>query len=132
MAPEIRCTTYLNQTCTSKHLHNHTGCNDRRDTQLHDGSTVGGQNDTHPVERIRGLGRLNTIDGDLATDKENKQSNGSPKKLLAKGDLLSTHTKRHLMGEPMTHNIGIMHCWGVNRYSVDSDKRYHSETSFFI
>jgi hypothetical protein len=78
---------YLNQTGTRKHLHNHTRSNNRGDTQLHDGATVGSQNHTHPVKGIRGLGGLNSIDGNLTANKENEKRNGRPKELFAKGDL---------------------------------------------
>ena len=79
--------TYLNETSTRQHLHDHARCDDGRDAQFHNGATVGGQNDTHPVERVRRLGRLDAVDGDLAADEENEERNGSPEEFFAKGDL---------------------------------------------
>jgi len=37
---------------TGKQLHDETSGDDRGDTELHQGTTVGGQDDTHPIERI--------------------------------------------------------------------------------
>lgn len=42
----------LNDLSTSQQLHNETRSNDGRDSQLHQRSSVGGQNDTYPVEGI--------------------------------------------------------------------------------
>ena len=38
---------------TGKELHDHARRNDRRDTKLHKCTTVGCENDTHPVEWVR-------------------------------------------------------------------------------
>jgi hypothetical protein len=77
----------LNDTGTSEELHDETGSNNRTDSELHKRSAVGSEDDSHPVERIGGLGRLNTIDRDLAAHQEDEQSDGSPEKLLTEWDL---------------------------------------------
>ena len=42
----------INDLCTSKELHNHTGSDDRANTEFHQSTSVGGEDDSHPVERI--------------------------------------------------------------------------------
>lgn len=43
----------LDQVGTSQQLHEHAGGNNGGNTEFHQGSTVGGENGTHPVEGIR-------------------------------------------------------------------------------
>mmetsp|Transcript_66406 Transcript_66406/g.185620 ORF Transcript_66406/g.185620 Transcript_66406/m.185620 type:complete len:379 (+) Transcript_66406:578-1714(+) len=68
----------LDDARTSEKLHDKTRSNDRTDSKLHESTTVGGQNNTHPVERIGGLGTLDTINGDLTANQENEKSDGGP------------------------------------------------------
>ena len=77
----------LNDTRTSQKLHNKTRSDNRTDPELHESTTVGSKDNSHPVERIRGFGTLNTIDWNLTAHQEDEQSNSSPKKLLAEGNL---------------------------------------------
>ena len=63
---------YFNDTRAGKQLHDKTRRNNRTNAQFHESTSVGGENDTHPVERIRRLGRLDAVNGNLATDKEDK------------------------------------------------------------
>ena len=42
----------LDEVGTGEELHDHTGGNDGRDTEFHESTTVGSENDTHPVERV--------------------------------------------------------------------------------
>lgn len=46
---------------SSEELHDHTRCDNRGDTQLHEGSPVGSENDTHPVEGIRRVRGHDTV-----------------------------------------------------------------------
>jgi hypothetical protein len=77
----------FNDTRSSQKLHDKTGGNNGTDTKFHQCTTVGSENDTHPVEGIGRLGTLNTIDGDLAANQENEESNGSPEELLTERNL---------------------------------------------
>merc|ERR1719466_3799 len=48
----LRSVPHLYQLGTSQQLHDQTGGHDGGDTQLHEGSSVGSEDDTDPVERI--------------------------------------------------------------------------------
>lgn len=81
----------LDNTTSSKKLHDKTRCYNRTDSKFHKSSTVGSEDNTHPVERITGFGALNTIDRNLTAHKENEQSNGCPKNLFSEWDLLYSY-----------------------------------------
>ena len=60
----------LNKVCTSEKLDDHARSDDGSDTELHECSTVGGENDTHPVERVSGVGGHDAVERDLRADEE--------------------------------------------------------------
>jgi hypothetical protein len=68
-------------------LHHQSRGDNWTDTKFHQSTTVGSKNDTHPVERITGLGRLNTVNRNLTAHQENEKDNRGPKKLFTEGDL---------------------------------------------
>lgn len=72
---------------TSKQLHDQTRGHDRADTELHQSTTVGSQDNAHPVEWIRRVGRTNTIERDLAANQEDEEGDNSPHDLLLEWDL---------------------------------------------
>ena len=45
----------LNQVRSCEELHDHSGRDDGRNAQLHESPPIRGENDTHPVERVRGF-----------------------------------------------------------------------------
>ena len=77
----------LDDSRSSQKLHNQTRRDNGTDTKFHQSTTIGRHNDTHPVERITGLGRLDTVDGNLTAYQENEKDNRGPKKLFAEGNL---------------------------------------------
>jgi len=100
----------LDDSGTGQKLHNQTRSDNGTNTKFHKGTTVGSHDDTHPVERITGLGRLDTIERDLAANQENEKDNGSPKKLLAEGNLsvrgLNLREDRHDGADQMQKSHG--------------------------
>mmetsp|Transcript_29905 Transcript_29905/g.54997 ORF Transcript_29905/g.54997 Transcript_29905/m.54997 type:complete len:351 (+) Transcript_29905:815-1867(+) len=78
---------HFNDTTSRQQLHDQPGGDNGRDTKFHEGTTVGSEDDTHPVEGIGGLGRLDTIDGDLTADKEDEECNCCPEDLFTEWDL---------------------------------------------
>mmetsp|Transcript_30829 Transcript_30829/g.66633 ORF Transcript_30829/g.66633 Transcript_30829/m.66633 type:complete len:351 (+) Transcript_30829:714-1766(+) len=78
---------YFDDTTSRQQLHDQPGSDDGGDTKFHEGTTVGGEDDTHPVEGIGRLGGLDTIDGDLTADKENEECNSRPEDLFTEWDL---------------------------------------------
>lgn len=52
----------------SEKLHDHSRGDDGCDTELHKRTTVRGEDDTHPVERVRRVGRHNAIERHLGTN----------------------------------------------------------------
>mmetsp|Transcript_1225 Transcript_1225/g.1865 ORF Transcript_1225/g.1865 Transcript_1225/m.1865 type:complete len:403 (+) Transcript_1225:421-1629(+) len=77
----------LDDTRSCKELHDETGGDNGGDTEFHECSTVGGENNAHPVKGIGRLGGLDSIDWDLATNQENEEGDGGPEELLTEGDL---------------------------------------------
>jgi len=65
----------LDDSGTGQKLHNQTRRDNGTNTKFHESTTVGSKDDTHPVERITGLGRLDTINRDLAANQENEKDN---------------------------------------------------------
>jgi hypothetical protein len=59
-------------------LHYHTGGDDRGDTQLHQGTTVGGKDDTHPVERVGPAPHLDAVQWNLTAHQEDEQGDDRP------------------------------------------------------
>lgn len=53
---------------TSEKLHDHTSSDNWANTKFHQGSSVGGENDSHPVKRVVSGGGGNTVERDLAAD----------------------------------------------------------------
>ena len=77
----------LDNSGTSQKLHNQTRCDNGTDTKFHKSTTVRSKDNTHPVERITGLGGLDTIDRDLAANQENEKNDRSPKELFTERNL---------------------------------------------
>jgi hypothetical protein len=77
----------LNEVGASKELHEHARGDNRGDTEFHEGSTVGGEDSTHPVQRIRRVGGHDSIQRDLRADQEDEEGDGSPENLLPERDL---------------------------------------------
>lgn len=69
---------------SGKKLHDHGGGDDGRDTQLHQRSTIGREDDSHPIERISPAGSMHTVDRDLTADKVDEQNDTSPDHLFSK------------------------------------------------
>merc|ERR1719506_1035289 len=55
----------FNNTGSGQQLHDQTRSHNGRNTQFHESAAIGGQNDTHPVERIGIGGALNTVNRNL-------------------------------------------------------------------
>jgi hypothetical protein len=51
----LGCVTDFDDLHASQQLHNKSGCDDGGDTEFHECTTVGGENDTNPVEGISGV-----------------------------------------------------------------------------
>jgi len=49
---------------------------DGGESQLHEGAPVGGEYDPHPVEGVAALGPQHPVDGDLAADEVDEESDG--------------------------------------------------------
>lgn len=73
---------------TSKQLHNKSRSHDGADTEFHKSSSVGCEDNSHPVEGISGAAALNSIERNLATEQEDKEGNDGPHGFLTKGNLL--------------------------------------------
>lgn len=63
---------------TSKQLHNHTSSNDGGDTEFHKGSSVGGKNDSHPIEGITTSSLGDTIEWHLTADEVDEEDDTGP------------------------------------------------------
>ena len=77
----------LDDTRTCQQLHDKTRRHDGTNSELHQGTSVGSQNDTHPIEWIGGLGTLHSIDWNLTAHQENEEGDGCPEKFLTERDL---------------------------------------------
>lgn len=73
-------------------MHDHGGGDEWRNTQLHEGSSVGGKNDPHPVEGIGVSALDDAVEWDLAAEKIDEYHNCGP-------DLFAflSHTGRGLL-----------------------------------
>ena len=68
-------------------LHDHGRGDERRNSQLHEGTPVGGQDDSHPVEGI-GVGVFDdAVEGDLAAEEVDEDDDGGPDLFGFLGDL---------------------------------------------
>lgn len=80
-------------------LEDHARGDDGCDTQLHQSSSVTGQDHTQPVEGVRVVGRDNAVKGHLAHDQEDEKCQGCPHDLLVEGNLglglLNLREERH-------------------------------------
>merc|ERR1711879_433867 len=72
----------------SEKLHDETRGHDGRDTELHEGTAIRCENDTHLVEGIGAVGGDDAVEGDLAADQEDEQRHGRPQHFLPEGNLL--------------------------------------------
>ena len=54
------------------------GRDDRGDTELHEGTAVRGEDDSHPVERVGGIRRHDTVEGHLRADEEDEEGDCRP------------------------------------------------------
>ena len=79
---------------SGQELHDQTGRDNGTDAQLHEGSAIAGEDDAHPVEGVTRLGGLHAVNGNLAAHQKDEESNGSPQKLFAKGDLVQQHSSK--------------------------------------
>lgn len=68
----------VDEVCASEELHNHARSHNRTDAEFHERPSVRGQDDTHPVERVRGIGRHNSIEGHLGANQEDNERDRSP------------------------------------------------------
>ena len=59
---------------TATYLEHHAGGDDRGNTQFHQRTPITGKHHTQPVQRIRSVGRDDTIQGHLAHDQEDQES----------------------------------------------------------
>ena len=105
----------LQNSGTSQHLHNHSRGDDGGDTQLHEGSPVGSENNTEPVERIRILRRQDSKERDLTEHKEDEQGHCSPHDLLLELDLWGANSKKKTERKECK----------VSQISVSSSKSHH-------
>mmetsp|Transcript_3716 Transcript_3716/g.8104 ORF Transcript_3716/g.8104 Transcript_3716/m.8104 type:complete len:249 (-) Transcript_3716:19-765(-) len=118
----------LDDSRTGQKLHDQTGCNDRTDTEFHQSTAVGSKDDTHPIERVTRLGRLDTVDRDLTAYQENEEDNGRPKKLFAEGNLavrgLNLGEDRHDGTDQMKESHGYKSTRFCCKHNITDDKRF--------
>jgi hypothetical protein len=69
-------------------LHDHTSSDDRGDTEFHQSTSVGGKDNSHPVERITSGGVGDTVEGDLAADKVDEEDGSGPEGTSLEGSVL--------------------------------------------
>jgi hypothetical protein len=74
----LGCVTDLNDLHASQELHDETRSDDGRDTEFHECTTIGGENDTNPVEGIGRVRGHDTEEGNLTADKENEEGDCGP------------------------------------------------------
>jgi hypothetical protein len=59
-------------------LHNHARGDDGRDTEFHEGTLVGGEDDSEPVEGVSAFLLGDAVERNLAANKINEERNRSP------------------------------------------------------
>lgn len=77
----------LDKLGSTEELHDHGGSNNRRDTEFHKSTTVGGKDGSHPVEGISLVVLDDAEKGDLATKQVNEHNDAGPDLLGVEGDL---------------------------------------------
>jgi hypothetical protein len=68
----------VDEVSTSQELHDHSRGDDGTDTELHQRPPIGGQDDTHPIERVGGIRGHDTIQRHLRADQEDEEGDGCP------------------------------------------------------
>ena len=68
----------LDEICASQQLHDHARGNDWCDAEFHESTAIRGEDDSHPVKRVRRVGGHDAIQRDLGADQENEKRNGCP------------------------------------------------------
>lgn len=77
----------MNDVGSSEKLHNKSRRHNWGNTKLHEGTTVRGNDDTEPVEGIRRGGVVDSVEGNLTTDKEDEEGDDGPHDLQFERDL---------------------------------------------
>lgn len=84
---------------TGEELEDHARGDDGGDAQLHERTTVTGNDHAQPVQRVRVVGGDDAVQGHLAHDEEDEEREGRPHHLLVEGDLglrlLDLREERH-------------------------------------
>lgn len=83
----LRGVSDLDDLGSSEKLHDETRGNNWRDSELHKSTTVGGHDDTKPVERIGGVGGHDSEERNLTAHQKHEEGDGSPEHLLTELDL---------------------------------------------
>ena len=78
---------HLYQLSPSQQLHDHSTCQDGRDSELHQGSPITSQDDPHPVERVGRVRGHDPVEGYLGHDEEDEEGGRCPEGLVVEGDL---------------------------------------------
>ena len=79
----------LNDSCTDEKLEDPTCWDYRRKSKFHEGSSIGSEDDTHPVEGVTALWAKDAIDGYLAADEIDEEGDGGVEDLFAIVDIAS-------------------------------------------
>ena len=58
------------EVCASEELHDHSGSNDRGNTELHKSTAIGSDDDTQPIQRVRRVRRHDPVKRDLGAHQE--------------------------------------------------------------
>lgn len=58
----------LDQLGSCQQLHDHGGGDHRGDTELHQSTSIGGENDTHPIKWVATDGFVDTVERNLGAD----------------------------------------------------------------
>jgi len=83
-------------------LHDHRRGDDGRDTQLHQGALVGGEDDAEPVKRIGAFLSVGAVEGDLAADQVDEQRDSCPEQFLFESLLLEGGLN---LGQVVAHGL---------------------------
>jgi len=78
---------HWNDSCSNKELNNHWRRDDGGDSQFHEGASVGGKDDSYPVERVWAGGHSCAIEWDLRADKVDVEGHCCPHKFLVESGL---------------------------------------------
>ena len=73
--------------CAGKQLHHKPRCDDWADAKLHESALIRSENDTHPIQRVRGFGVRDAIERDLAAHQVDEEGDRCPENLLLDRDL---------------------------------------------